>query len=80
MNIIVVNVPNSLRALADPVLALHQSACFKTEPGEYGEGDLFIGMRMPQVRSIAIEYAVFSDEATLNPNTVLITGSVCGVR
>jgi 3-methyladenine DNA glycosylase AlkD len=55
----------SLRACADPELALHQSTFFKTGPGEYGEGDRFLGMKVPQVRAIAAQYADLPDAAII---------------
>lgn len=45
-----------LDALADPVRAAHSQSYFKTGPGDYGEGDVFIGLRMPQVRAAAREF------------------------
>lgn len=45
-----------LDALADPVRAAHSQSYFKTGPGDYGEGDIFIGLRMPQVRAAAREF------------------------
>jgi 3-methyladenine DNA glycosylase AlkD len=42
-----------LRALADPVRAKGTAAFFKTGPGEYGEGDVFLGVRVPELRKIA---------------------------
>lgn len=45
-----------LDSLADPVRAAHLQSYFKTGPGDYGEGDVFIGLRMPQVRAAVREY------------------------
>jgi 3-methyladenine DNA glycosylase AlkD len=45
-----------LRALADPVIASHSSRFFKAGPGEYGEGDLFLGIRVPVLRRVAREH------------------------
>lgn len=39
------------RALADPERAAGVARFFKTGPGEYGEGDAFLGLTMPQVRA-----------------------------
>lgn len=41
-----------LRAVASPVRAKANRWFFKTGPGEYGEGDRFFGVTVPQVRSI----------------------------
>ena len=42
----------ALAALADPETALGQAKFFKTGPGEYGAGDVFLGVRVPAVRSV----------------------------
>lgn len=44
-----------LAALADPEQATHALRFFKTGPGEYGEGDQFLGIRIPQLRNVAKE-------------------------
>jgi 3-methyladenine DNA glycosylase AlkD len=42
-----------LRALADPLRAKGVAGFFKTGPGEYGDGDVFLGVRVPDLRKIA---------------------------
>lgn len=41
---------------ADPASAAASSRFFKTGPGEYGEGDVFVGLRVPTVRRLAREF------------------------
>ncbi len=45
---------------------------FKTGPGEYAEGDIFIGVRVPTIRRIAREYQTvpLRDAATLLQSTI----------
>lgn len=47
---------SALHAFADPDSATQQQRYFKTGPGEYGEGDVFLGVRVPMVRRIAREH------------------------
>ena len=42
-----------IRSLADKERAIHSKKFFKTGKGEYGYGDIFLGVRTPQIRSIA---------------------------
>jgi 3-methyladenine DNA glycosylase AlkD len=57
-------VRRALRAQADPVRAKNVARFFKMGPGEYGEGDRFIGVTVPAQRAIARQFRDLSlDEA-----------------
>jgi len=43
---------NELQKFEDPIRATHSQRFFKTGKGEYGEGDVFIGLTMPTLRKI----------------------------
>ncbi|MUN06298.1 DNA alkylation repair protein [Agromyces luteolus] len=43
----------ALAAVADPARAAASARFFKTGPGEYGEGDAFLGVTVPQLRVVA---------------------------
>ena len=43
-------VRRALRAQADPLRAKNVARFFKTGPGDYGEGDRFIGVTVPAQR------------------------------
>lgn len=58
-----------LEALADPARAEGMARFFKTGPGEYGEGDTFLGLSVPQVTAVARDHrglAVADLEALLD--------------
>jgi 3-methyladenine DNA glycosylase AlkD len=44
-----------LHALASPEVAAASARFFKTGPGQYGEGDTFVGVRVPTLRKLARE-------------------------
>jgi 3-methyladenine DNA glycosylase AlkD len=44
---------NELQSIGTPEKAVHLQRFFKTGPGQYGEGDVFIGVVVPHTRSIA---------------------------
>ena len=46
---------NRFKTLSDPIKAKEQQRYFKTGPGEYGEGDRFLGIRVPVLRPLAKE-------------------------
>lgn len=48
---------NNLRSAADPDKIKILSSFFKTGPGQYGEGDRFIGLTVPANRAIAKRYS-----------------------
>lgn len=47
------DVVQALEEIADPNIAEHSGRFFKSGPGEYGEGDQFLGIRVPKQRAIA---------------------------
>jgi 3-methyladenine DNA glycosylase AlkD len=53
-----------LKAAAKPEDALAARRFFKTGPGEYGEGDRFVGVRVPVLRKMAREFKTLSIEET----------------
>ena len=53
-----------LRAAASARDATFLQRFFKTGPGEYAEGDVFLGVRVPATRRVARQCAGLSEEAT----------------
>lgn len=45
-----------LTGLGSPDLAKSAARFFKTGPGQYGEGDIFIGVKVPVLRTLAREF------------------------
>ncbi|MBF0288017.1 MAG: DNA alkylation repair protein [SAR324 cluster bacterium] len=49
-------IKEELSQLADESIALNSQRFFKTGPGDYGEGDLFLGIRVPVLRKLIPQY------------------------
>lgn len=54
--IVAAEISARLRGLGDPERARLLQRYFKTGPGEYAAGDVFIGLKVPEVRSILKEF------------------------
>jgi 3-methyladenine DNA glycosylase AlkD len=59
------DIERELKSLGDSQIALFSQRFFKTGAGEYGEGDLFRGIRVPVLRRIASKYKDLSLAETL---------------
>jgi len=44
-------IQSHLRSIADPATALVSQRFFKTAPGQYGAGDIFLGIKVPVLRA-----------------------------
>ncbi|GAB2528468.1 DNA alkylation repair protein [Spirosoma aerophilum] len=51
------DVKNTLLALAQPERTVLAARFFKTGPGQYGEGDQFMGLSMPQQHGVAKQWS-----------------------
>ena len=55
------SIKQAVAELANPVHAQPLARFFKTGPGEYAEGDIFLGLTVPQSRSVAKNYMNLPD-------------------
>ena len=53
---IIANIKKDLEDLSDPAKAEFLPRFFKTLPGGYAEGDVFVGVSVPNARSVARKY------------------------
>ena len=56
MNVSLKDVKAQMQELSNPKIAEHSLRFFKTGPGEYGEGDLFLGIRVPVTKKVARKF------------------------
>ena len=57
---------DAIRALADPARAAGAARFFKNGPGDYGEGDRFLGISVPDLRRVARAHRTLSRPDTLD--------------
>lgn len=58
-------ITKQLKALGNKTSAEHAQRFFKTGPGQYGEGDIFLGIRVPILRKLAKEHRDISLDAAV---------------
>jgi 3-methyladenine DNA glycosylase AlkD len=59
------SIKTQLQKFASPKKAKILQGFFKTGPGEYGEGDIFLGITVPQLRGVAKAWLTLSDQDIL---------------
>jgi len=65
MNVSLKDVKAQMQELSNPKIAEHSLRFFKTGPGEYGEGDIFLGIRAPVMRKVARKFKELPFEQVL---------------
>jgi 3-methyladenine DNA glycosylase AlkD len=56
------DIQKALRNMTDPEIAAHSLRFFKTWKGQYGEGDVFLGIRVPDLRKLARSFKGISQD------------------
>jgi hypothetical protein len=64
-NFSLAEVEHELHRLADAEKAQFLQRFFKTAPGQYAEGDRFLGIRVPQLRALVRRYRLLPHEQVL---------------
>jgi 3-methyladenine DNA glycosylase AlkD len=59
------NLRKELKTKANPQKAKILQKFFKTGPGEYGQGDIFLGVTMPEIRKLIKKYSNLELEKTI---------------
>ena len=73
-------VVKEIKALSNRGRAHDLQKFFQTAPGQYGEGDIFLGLTVPQVRTVAKEYkAISPDEIDLLVRSKFHEVRLCGL-
>ena len=75
-----IKVVKEIQALSNRGRAHDLQKFFQTAPGQYGEGDIFLGLTVPQVRTVAKEYkAISPDEIDLLVRSKFHEVRLCGL-
>ncbi|MBN2722479.1 MAG: DNA alkylation repair protein [Deltaproteobacteria bacterium] len=69
-------ITRELQLREDPIRARHSLRYFKTAPGEYAEGDRFLGIRVPEIRNLAKKYKNIS----IDDSFELLTSEIHEIR
>ena len=73
-------VVKEIQALSNRGRAHDLQKFFQTAPGQYGEGDIFLGLTVPQVRTLAKEYKAISlDEIDVLVRSKFHEVRLCGL-